>query len=161
MDNYLTEILSNSLNGENAHVNPLIALEGLDEKTAGAKGLNTPHTVWQLLKHLNYWNKWFLNLLETGEGAPPKTASEGWVEEFSPANENELSNEIELFAKYLEKAKSHLNNSEMMNAPKGKYKSGCHVIQGMSNHVSYHVGEIVFLRRILGAWPPPSGGDTW
>ena len=28
-------------------------------------------------------------------------------------------------------------------------------------HNSYHLGEIVQLRRRLGAWPPPKGGDIW
>jgi uncharacterized damage-inducible protein DinB len=28
-------------------------------------------------------------------------------------------------------------------------------------HNSYHVGQIAMLRRMLGAWPPQSGGDTW
>lgn len=26
------------------------------------------------------------------------------------------------------------------------------------SHDSYHLGQIVLLRRLLGAWPPPSGG---
>jgi hypothetical protein len=24
-----------------------------------------------------------------------------------------------------------------------------------------HLGQVVLLRRLLGAWPPPGGGDTW
>ena len=28
-------------------------------------------------------------------------------------------------------------------------------------HNSYHVGQIILLRRLLKAWPPPGGGDTW
>jgi uncharacterized damage-inducible protein DinB len=28
-------------------------------------------------------------------------------------------------------------------------------------HNSYHIGQIAMIRRILGAWPPKSGGDTW
>jgi uncharacterized damage-inducible protein DinB len=28
-------------------------------------------------------------------------------------------------------------------------------------HKSYHLGQIALLRRTLGAWPPPGGGDTW
>jgi uncharacterized damage-inducible protein DinB len=28
-------------------------------------------------------------------------------------------------------------------------------------HNSYHIGQIAMLRRMLGAWPPKAGGDTW
>ena len=35
------------------------------------------------------------------------------------------------------------------------------VLRAMGNHVSYHGGQIALVRRMLGAWPPPGGGDTW
>jgi uncharacterized damage-inducible protein DinB len=28
-------------------------------------------------------------------------------------------------------------------------------------HNSYHIGQVVILRRMLGAWPPLDGSDTW
>jgi hypothetical protein len=28
-------------------------------------------------------------------------------------------------------------------------------------HNSHHLGQLVLLRRLIGAWPPPQGGDTW
>jgi uncharacterized damage-inducible protein DinB len=31
----------------------------------------------------------------------------------------------------------------------------------MVAHNSYHVGQIAMIRRVLGAWPPRAGGDTW
>lgn len=31
----------------------------------------------------------------------------------------------------------------------------------MSTHDSYHVGQVVMMRRMMGLWPPPGGGDTW
>lgn len=31
----------------------------------------------------------------------------------------------------------------------------------VSNHDSYHLGQVVWMRRLLGAWPPPAGVDTW
>ena len=35
------------------------------------------------------------------------------------------------------------------------------VLRAMGNHISYHVAQIALLRRMMGAWPPPGGGDTW
>ncbi|GAC1419193.1 MAG: hypothetical protein NVSMB62_11680 [Acidobacteriaceae bacterium] len=28
-------------------------------------------------------------------------------------------------------------------------------------HAAYHLGRVVLLRQMLGAWPPPAGGFTW
>ena len=28
-------------------------------------------------------------------------------------------------------------------------------------HNSYHIGQVVILRRALGIWPPRGGGDSW
>jgi uncharacterized damage-inducible protein DinB len=28
-------------------------------------------------------------------------------------------------------------------------------------HNTHHLGQVVLLRRLLGAWPPPGGGDSW
>jgi uncharacterized damage-inducible protein DinB len=28
-------------------------------------------------------------------------------------------------------------------------------------HNAHHLGQIITLRRILGAWPPPGGSYTW
>lgn len=47
----------------------------------------------------------------------------------------------------------------------GKTPSGrrlrADVLRGVGSHVSYHFGQIALLRRMLGAWPPRGGGDTW
>ncbi len=42
-----------------------------------------------------------------------------------------------------------------------KYSSYHDVVQAMASHLSYHIGKLIILRRIFGAWPPPSGGFVW
>lgn len=31
----------------------------------------------------------------------------------------------------------------------------------IANHNSHHLGQIITIRQLLGAWPPPSGSYTW
>ncbi len=48
-------------------------------------------------------------------------------------------------------------------------RGASHTIWQIVNHLIYWqdfsldlvIGQIVLLRRLLGSWPPPSGGDTW
>ncbi|MGG3196403.1 hypothetical protein ABEP92_22145 [Priestia aryabhattai] len=32
------------------------------------------------------------------------------------------------------------------------------LLRNIASHNSYHLGEIVIMRRLNGAWPPPTGG---
>jgi hypothetical protein len=34
-------------------------------------------------------------------------------------------------------------------------------LAGIRSHNSYHLGQVVLLRRMRGVWPPPGGGLTW
>ena len=34
-------------------------------------------------------------------------------------------------------------------------------IEHMAAHNSHHLGQVVLLRQMLGACPPPSGSYTW
>jgi hypothetical protein len=31
----------------------------------------------------------------------------------------------------------------------------------MATHTAHHLGQIIVLRQLLGAWPPPAGSWTW
>jgi len=40
-------------------------------------------------------------------------------------------------------------------------KTPLEMLQTITSHNSYHLGQVVVLRQRLCAWPPPSGGLTW
>lgn len=44
---------------------------------------------------------------------------------------------------------------------KGSGKSPLEMLIAVAAHNSYHAGQAVVLRQLLGMWPPPSGGLTW
>jgi uncharacterized damage-inducible protein DinB len=155
----LKKILANALKGINAHINPKNALEDLSIDIAGKNIPGSPHTIWQILKHINYWQEKFLSYIKDESTPIALTAKEGWSFPQSPVNENELKQEVQKFCKSLEEAISF--DKDRLNKKAQRYKSGFDVLQAMASHISYHIGEIVMLRRILKSWPPPSGGDTW
>lgn len=158
-DDKVYELFINALKGVNAHVNPVDVLEDLNVETAGKKIKNSPHTIWQILKHINYWQEKFISYIKDDLTPRPLSAKEGWDFPDSPQNDDELNDEIKKFSNGLSVMKN-LTNDELGNKAKN-YDSGFDVLQGMASHISYHIGEIVILRRMMGNWPPPSGGDTW
>ena len=123
---------------------------------------NSPHTIWQLLKHLNYWQDRLISRIEGMKVLPAKTSDDGWKFEQAPADEGAYRQELgKLLTGINYMTQTLLPQMHALKGPKGDFPHGFAVIQSMASHVSYHVGEVVLLRRMLGLWPPPSGGFTW
>ena len=80
----LQELMQDALSGARAHLSSEQMLDGLDHKVAGQKIPNSPHTIWQLLKHLNYWQDRFIARLEGLTALPAKTSDDGWRFEAAP-----------------------------------------------------------------------------
>ena len=158
----LCELLNNALYGTRAHVSPERAFEGLSWRQAGQEVPNSPHTIWQLLGHLNYWQDRFISRIEGMKVLPAKTSDDGWKSESAPEDEMAYRRELGKFLtgiNYI--TTTMLPQTDCLNDQKGDYPNGFAVIQTMASHISYHLGEVVLLRRQLGLWPPPSGGYTW
>ncbi len=158
----VTELLRDALFGKKAHVSIEKALEGLLWRQAGTAIPNAPHTIWQQIKHLCYWQDRFISRIEGMKVLPAKSSEEGWCWAQTPVDESEYTREVGKLLtgiSYIEETMLH--NPACLITQKGDYPNGYAVIQAMGSHLSYHAGEIVLLRRMLGAWPPPSGGYTW
>lgn len=158
----LTKVLYDALFGKNAHVSVEKALEGLQWHQAGTVVAESPHTIWQQIKHLNYWQDRFISRIEGMKVLPAKSSEEGWSWKQAPEDEGEFRKEVgKLLTGINYIAETMLSKPGCLTSQKGDYTHGYAVIQAMASHLSYHVGEIVQLRRMIGAWPPPSGGYSW
>jgi uncharacterized damage-inducible protein DinB len=158
------------LHGRGAHVSPLACVEDLSAGLAGRTVSGFPHSIWQILGHMNYWMEYEFNRIN-GQRAPyPTSAGDSWPVEAKPADETEWRGEVWRFRERLEAmARLAESDAEVLTRPV-EITTPEHAQQSNSveavlwqtlAHNSYHVGQIVLLRRLLNAWPPPGGGDTW
>jgi uncharacterized damage-inducible protein DinB len=158
------------LYGKGAHANPLACVDDLSSDLVGHRPENFPHSIWQLVSHMNYWMDYELKRIAGQKPAYPEHAAESWPLEPSPASESDWSSAVQQFGSLLSQLVSlaespadvlarevapthpdHLKHSSSLLA----------VLWQTLVHNSYHVGQIVTLRRALGAWPPRAGGDSW
>ena len=146
------------LDGTGAHASTTGSLEDLDEELAAATREGWPHSCHQILLHVVFWQDLFLARLE-GRPAPlPRRAEVGWPD----PGRNRWTDTVGRFVRGLDAAKGHVRGGEL-DARLADWK-GIRRGEGLAilaQHNSYHLGQIVLLRRVLGAWPPPAGGDTW
>jgi len=158
------------LYGKSAHANPVACVEDVSCELAGRRVHNIPHSIWQLVSHLNYWMEYELRRIR-GEMPPyPAHAAESWLTEAAPASEGEWKKAVSHFKELLAQLAALSDSTPEVLARKvpathpshAKYSSSLLAVLWQTLvHNSYHVGQIAMLRRALGAWPPKGGGDSW
>lgn len=159
MEDLVKNLLIKGLDGDQAHLSPERSLDGLNVAIAGKQIENAPHTIWQLIEHLNFWQERFLAQLK-GMKLPGVTkASEGWPEEKAPAGAEDFKNAVDYLLNSIGETKALLLQAEKLYYPP-YYTSAYALIRAMGSHLSYHLGQVMMLRRMAGDYPPPSGGDN-
>jgi uncharacterized damage-inducible protein DinB len=155
----LEKLARQALSGKGAHVETGEIFSGLGCHAAGSKPDGASHSAYQLLKHMVYWQAWVLAWLE-GENPPvPRHASESWPAEDGPTSRRAWDASVREFRRGLAKLERACRGADL-SSPRGK-KSRLAMLHSIAAHNSYHAGQAVFLRQMIGKWPPPSGGLTW
>jgi uncharacterized damage-inducible protein DinB len=157
------------LYGKGAHANPLACVEDLSAELAGRHAQNLPHSVWQIVWHVNFWTDYELRRIRGEKPRYPDHAAESWPPPIPPT-EHEWKNEIVRFAELLaalaalaETDSNELNREVPAMHPNQETRTSTvlAILWQTVAHNSYHVGQIALVRRALGVWPPKAGGDSW
>ena len=155
----LEKTVGNALSGKGAHAETKNLFAGLNWKAAGRRPEGAPHSIFQLLNHMAYWQEWVVKWLDGGDPPIPKHASGSWPGTSAPASAKEWQQAVRDFRSGLGKLGLQSRGADLLT------KRGKHTRLGMlhaiASHNSYHLGQVVLLRQMLGAWPPPAGGLTW
>lgn len=156
----LERTIDHALTGEGAHVGSITVFDGLDWKLAGLRPAGAPHSLFQLLSHLAFWQDWVVKWLDGKKTPPiPKHASGSWPAEVKPARKEDWDRLLTVFREGLKALERGACRVDLLN--KRGTKTRLEMLQSIASHNSYHLGEAAFLRQMLGSWPPPSGGLTW
>ncbi|MGI8747077.1 MAG: DinB family protein [Deinococcus sp.] len=116
-----------------------------------------PHSVAELLGHVNWWLGWMLEVIETGAPAPyPAHAAETWP----PAGETDWERLKAEFYTLLARVDSHTSRPDLASPVNFEETIG-ELLADFALHTAHHFGQIITVRQSLGLWPPPGGGDTW
>jgi uncharacterized damage-inducible protein DinB len=165
-DHALTELLR----GKGAHADPIACVEDLSAELAARQIEGFPHSIGQLVFHMNYWMDYDLRRIR-GEKPPyPAHNSESFPSRTAPADVPEWDDLRQQFALLLNDSAqfARLPDDELAREiepthPSHKQRAASleAVLWQLVAHNSYHIGQIAMIRRVLDAWPPREGGDTW
>jgi uncharacterized damage-inducible protein DinB len=140
-------------------------VEDISFEVANRRIENFPHSVADLVFHMNYWMNYELKRIR---GEKPKYPEHN-AESFPSASQSwdQLKRDFSWFLAELvklgESPRAELDRQIESVHEGDKKVAGTmeSVLWQMVAHNSYHVGQIATIRRALGAWPPKAGGDTW
>ena len=152
MKESLIKAITDGLYGKNTHITPKKALEGLTPSNAKIKPGNDYHSSWESLHHIVVWQE---TTFEVIKGNPVDwkdiTKNQNWPKEGYLLNDNNFHNLVNKFENGLIEAESlfktidlHKPIPDWNNAP---------IIQAiivLLQHNSYHLGQIMAVRKILG-----------
>jgi len=158
-DDVLKKVIGGALSGKGAHVEVRKAVEGLDWRITGERPGGAPHSIFQLLNHIVFWHEWAVKWLDGEKPAIPKHASGSWPGGERPAGSEEWEQAVHRLDMALDSLIDRGGKVDLLEKRGGK--SRMEMLQTIASHSSYHIGQLVSVRQMLGAWPPPSGGVTW
>ena len=162
--------LTELFRGKGAHSDPLACVEDVSAEIAARRIEGFPHSIGQLVFHMNYWMSYELRRIRGERPAYPEHSAESFPPAPSPANAEDWNRLRSDFAWFLESYAEHAKSSakemqrEIESVHGGDKKVAGTleaVLWQMVAHNSYHVGQIALIRRVLGVWPPRGGGDSW
>lgn len=147
-----------------AHMPPVRILDGLSPDDAGRQIPGSPHTIVEIVAHLGFWQGWFLERI-TGRPVPmPAHAADGWpVASAGDWNRlrDEFLNGLERAVALGDSAASASRVEPAIEFPPMAEYTAADALTHIAMHNSHHLGQVVTLRQMIGAWPPPEGSWTW
>jgi uncharacterized damage-inducible protein DinB len=161
--------LEQVLAGDSAHTPPARILEGLSSDAAHKAIGGAPHTIYQELWHIAFWQQMTLDWVRGIETPYPLKPSEAFPDDEAAASEPWERLCARFFATSRQAVAEALNTSRLDTQVRCPSVPGQPTrtmtvreqLESLGAHNAYHFGRIVLLRQLMGMWPPPSGGFTW
>lgn len=154
-DNELIKQLTNLLSKEQAHISLENSLKGLKPENRAKKPKAGLHSVWDELVHIRITQEDILQY-----ALDPDWKSPSWPDNYWPANTNKVSNED-----WENTVNACIaDRDSLIKIIKDKGQKITEIIPHTSSHSylrevliaaqhnSYHIAQIVFIRKILGDW---------
>ena len=145
----LLEQLRTTHNEKDWFVPISVAVEGLTAEQASWKDGSGNHSVGQLSNHLLFWNK--RELLKF-KGEPEEKFSGNNDETFNNFDSKKWSDTV----KQLDQVMIELEKL-VETVDDNKLQALASEIAHIGTHNSYHVGQIIFVRKLQGSWNPDKG----
>ncbi|CAN5665067.1 DinB family protein [soil metagenome] len=145
------------LKGGQAHADFDDAIKDFPVELRGKVPENLPYSAWQLVEHLRITQRDILNFSAppTGGYHPIQWPDDYWPKTAEPPTAHAWDNAIAEIRSDLKKFEDLLTRPEADLFKPFRWGDGQNLLREallIADHNAYHLGELIVLRRLLGAW---------
>jgi DinB family protein len=154
-DAALREHVLNLLREGHAHATFEQAVKGLPVELQGKVPKGAEHSPWQLLEHLRIAQMDILEFSRDAQHESPKWPEGYWPKEKAPADDKAWDRSVRAFKKDLKEMCALVEDPKTDLFAKIPHGDGQTILREAllaADHNAYHVGQLVLVRRLLGAW---------
>lgn len=155
LDQSLREHVLRLLNGDGAHQDFENIIKDLPSALLGRTPKGAPHSPWQLLEHLRITQWDVLESIRSPKHVSPEFPAGYWPEKSAPISEKGWNQSADAFRADLKALIVLLNDPAvdlMTDLPHAEGQTILRKLLMLADHNSYHFGQMVLVRRLLGAW---------
>jgi uncharacterized damage-inducible protein DinB len=149
------DIVASSLDWEQAHVTLDKAVDGLAPELRGRRPAGLPWSAWEILEHIRRAQHDLLDFCRNPSYRELKWPDDYWPGKPEPPNATAwdeclaaIRRERAEFARFTTEDGRDLT----AKIPHGTGQTYLRTVLVAMDHCAYHVGQIVVVRRLLGAW---------
>jgi uncharacterized damage-inducible protein DinB len=149
-------IVASALDWEQAHAKFDSAIDGLPPELRGRRPDGFPHSAWELVEHIRRTQRDLLEFCENPNYKELKWPDDYWPSSPAPATAAAWDAAIDEFHRDNAALATFASDAPLdltAKIPHGTGQTYLRTVLLAIDHTSYHVGQIVAVRRLLGAWP--------
>ena len=151
----LREHLANVLSGHGAHIDWKATFAGVPPKMRGVRPKGLPYSLWELLEHMRIAQWDILEFSRDAKHVSPEWPAGYWPAPQAPPNAQAWDKSLKSFERDLAAMKKLVNSPKTDLFAKIPHGTGQTVLREailVADHNSYHLGQALAVRRILGIW---------
>ncbi len=141
-----------------AHLSIDAVFAAIPYARCGKKPRGAPHTLWQLLEHLRIAQWDILEFSRNPKHTSPEFPAGYWPKTAAPPSRAAWNASLKAFRadlKAMEKLVADPSTDLFAKIPHGSGQTILREALLVADHNAYHLGQVVLLRRLLGAPPAP------
>jgi hypothetical protein len=148
--------LAGYLDWREAHADFDAAVDGVPADKRGVAPAGLPHSPWQLLEHLRITQHDILDFCVNPQYREMKWPDDYWPASASPPSPQAWEQSVSAYRRDREAMQALARDASIdlfATIPHGSGQTYLREILLVVDHASYHIGQMVLVRRLLGAWP--------
>lgn len=156
LDAAVRDQLAQLLNWEDAHASFDAAVADFPPALRGKVPEGLPYSPWQLLEHMRISQHDILEFCRNPKHPELSWPSDYWPRSAAPPSASAWDDSVRRFQEdraALQRIARDPATRLEERIPHGKGQTYLRELVLAADHTAYHVGELIVVRRLLGAWP--------